>query len=281
MAGVTSGFTTLIADYFSGAKLNQFVGYQFGFMGIGGVIFPLAGGLLADAGWQYPFLTYLVAFVILPGILFTVNEPDLQAGSHQQGVSVDKNSLPIKTIALIYAVAFVGMIIFFMVPVQLPFYLSEVGISSSQIGLAIAVMSLVTAVGSLQYKKVKARFSFVLVSGLGFLTIGFGYIILAVTANYLSFILGLVISGFGVGLLLPNLNVWIVSVVPATVRGRAVGGLTMAISIGQFLSPFATQPITQQAGLASAFGLIGAISLFSAVTLFGIAVTKSAERATV
>lgn len=35
------------------------MGYQASFIGFGGVIFLLAGGYLADIGWQYPFLICL------------------------------------------------------------------------------------------------------------------------------------------------------------------------------------------------------------------------------
>ena len=54
VAGVMSGFTTLITDYFSGPDLNRFLGYQGAFIGLGGVIFLLAAGFLAEAGWRWP-----------------------------------------------------------------------------------------------------------------------------------------------------------------------------------------------------------------------------------
>jgi len=280
VAGVMIGFTTLIADYFSGDKRNQFMGYQAGFMGFGGVIFLLAGGYLADIGWQYPFLIYLFAFVILPGALFAIDEPDIQASSNQQSISAEKVTSPLKIIALIYVIGFVGMIIFFMVPVQLPFYLTEAGVNNSQVGFVLAMQALAAAIVSLQYQKIKARFSFVHISSLVFLTIGFGYIVLAITTNYISVILGLLISGIGLGLLMPNLNVWLVSVIPATMRGRAVGGLTMSIFLGQFFSPIIAQPISQQVGLAGVYGLVGGVSLLLAVAFFGAAFNKPPEPVT-
>ena len=69
VAGIMSGFTTLILDYFRDTKLNQFMGYQAAFIGIGGMVFLLAAGFLADIGWRFPFLVHLFAFLVLPGVL--------------------------------------------------------------------------------------------------------------------------------------------------------------------------------------------------------------------
>lgn len=280
VAGVMTGFTTLIGDYFDGDKLNQFMGYQAGFMGFGGVVFLLAGGYLADIGWQYPFLIYLFAFVVLPGVLFVIDEPDVKPSSNQQSVSTEEVAFPLKIIALISAIGFVGMVIFFLVPVQLPFYLTAAGVSNSQVGLALSVQALAAAIVSLQYQKIKARFSFERISSLVFLAIGFGYIVIAISTDYIPVILGLLISGVGLGLLMPNLNVWLVSIIPPTMRGRAIGVLSMFISLGQFFSPIIAQPIAQQIGLAGAFGLAGGLSLLLAVALFGAPFKKFSESLT-
>ena len=56
-------------------------------------------------------------------------------------------------------------------------------------------------------------------------------------------IFGLLIGGIGMGVLIPNSNVWIVSLSPESMRGRIVGGLTTSVFIGQFVSPIITEPI--------------------------------------
>ena len=278
VAGVMSGFTTLIADYFSGDKLNQFMGYQAGFMGFGGVIFLLAGGFLADVGWHYPFLIYLFAFAVLPGVLFAIDEPDLQASSYQQSVSAEKVAFPLKSISLIYVIAFAGMVIFYVVPVQLPFYLAQTGVSNSQVGLALAISALAAAIVSLQYQKIKARFSFEHISGLVFLTMGLGYIIVAAASSYLLVLLGLLVFGIGLGLQVPNLNVWLTSVIPATVYGRAIGGLTMCLFLGQFFSPIIVQPILGLGGMTGTFGTLGGVSLLLGVVFVSTPIIQRSFR---
>ncbi|MDK1081955.1 MAG: MFS transporter, partial [Anaerolineae bacterium] len=120
VAGILSGFTTLIADYFSGEKRNQFMGFQASVMAFGGVVFLLLGGVLADIGWRYPFLIYLFAVLILPGVLFAIDEPKIQPATGQKGKPTSFN---LKSVALIYSIGFVFMMVFFLVPVQLPFLL--------------------------------------------------------------------------------------------------------------------------------------------------------------
>ena len=92
--------------------------------------------------------------------------------------------------------------------------------------------------------------------------------------------MGLLISGIGLGLLLPNLNVWVVSVIPPATRGRAVGGLTTFIFLGQFLSPIATQPVAQQIGLAGAYIVGAGTMLLLAVVLYGGGVLTKRAKAT-
>ena len=136
VAGIMIGFTTLIADYFSGKQRNQFMGYQGGVMGFGAVAFLLLGGYLANIGWRVPFLLYLAAFLVLPGILFAIDEPNIQTDNEQKGKSDSSITFNLKSTALVYFVGFVSMLFFTLVLVQLPFYLTAAGFSVGQIGMA-------------------------------------------------------------------------------------------------------------------------------------------------
>jgi len=268
VAGIMIGFTTLIADYFSGEQRNKFMGYQGGVMGFGAVAFLLLGGYLATIGWRVPFLLYLAAFLVLPGILFAIDEPNTQPDAEQEDELDSSITFNLKSTALVYFVGFVSMLFFTLVLVQLPFYLTAAGVSVGQIGVALAAQALMAAVVSLQYQRLKARFSFQTISSLVFLTIGIGYFIIGSSVTYFLVVLGLLISGIGLGPLLPNLNLWLVSVIPAAARGRAIGGLATVVSMGQFLSPFATQPVAERIGLAGVFVSGGGAMLLLALILF-------------
>ncbi|MBV7338178.1 MFS transporter [Chloroflexi bacterium TSY] len=276
VAGIMSGFTTLILDYFSGSKLNQFMGYQGAFIGLGGMVFLLAAGYLADVGWRFPFLVHLFAFVVLPGVLFAIQEPQRQTDSSQQEGSVEVVTFPVKAILPIYFTVFVGMVIFFIFPVQVPFYLTaESGVSNSQVGIALSLQTFTSVLIALQFQRLKARFSFMAILSLIFLVFSINHTILSLTANYGLVIVALLIGGLGIGLFPPNNSVWLASVTPPALRGRAVGGMTSALFLGQFFSPIFTQPLIGRIGLAGTFGVAGIISLTLAAIYFMMTVRHS------
>lgn len=277
VAGTASGFTTLIADYFSGRKLSKFLGYQAAFMAFGGAVFLLVGGILADIDWRLPFLLYLYAFAILLGVLFAIDEPQVQRAAGEQQSQDDTAAVPYRSVAPIYALAFTGTLLFFVGPIVLPFLLTNLGnISTSQIGLALAVSVLIAGVISLQYQRVRQRLSFQAINTLVFLAIGLGSVIIGLTSEFVGILLGLLITGIGIGLSLPNYNLWLLSVIPAATRGRALGGLTTAVFLGQFLSPIAIEPIASQAGFSAAFVVTGVIALLLGVVFLAWTILRSA-----
>lgn len=279
VAGIMSGFTTLILDYFSGAKLNQFMGYQGAFIGLGGMVFLLMAGVLADVGWRFPFLVHLFAFLVLPGVLFTITEPPRQTESAQEARSVGKSQFPFKAIAPIYITSFIGMVIFFIFPVQLPFYLTaQGGVSNSQVGLALSLQTLSSIFIALQYQRLKARLPFAAIFALVFLAFSINHLIVWLTGSYGLLMVGLLIGGLGIGLFPPNNSVWLAEVTPPALRGRAVGGMTSAIFLGQFFSPIFTQPLVQQVGIEGTFGIAGGVSLLIAAVFVAVTIRRAKAR---
>ncbi len=137
-------------------------------------------------------------------------------------------------------------------------------------GLALSLQALISVIIALQYKRLKTRLSFQGIFSFVFLTLGINHLIAALTPVYGLVVVGLLIGGLGLGVLPPNLNVWVASITPPAMRGRALGGLTMALFLGQFFTPIITQPLMQQVGLAGTFGVIGGVSLLLAVAFAGM-----------
>ena len=273
VAGIMSGFTTLVLDYFKGDELNKFLGLQGAFIGLGGMVFLLVSGFLADIGWQYPFLIHLFALLILPGVIFFIEEPE--TAPKTSGTAVTTAVFPWRKLAPVYATVFVGMVIFFIFPVQVPFYLSANGdVSSSQIGLALSMNTLTSVIMALQYRRLKARFSFQTISALIFLTFALNHFIVSLSATYAVVVAGLMIGGLGMGLFPPNNTGWLSSIAPATLRGKAVGGMTSMLFLGQFFSPIITQPIVARVGLANTFAIFAGGALLIAAIFAVVARRK-------
>lgn len=267
VAGIMVGATTLIADYYVGAARATFMGLQAAFMGLGGVLFLSGGGFLADANWRLPFLIYLFAWLLLPMAILFVYEPHPQVAQTNQPEQTEASSqLPIKLLILVFSSAVITQIIFYLIPVQLPFYLQKLSnATATQSGLAIAFATLFSAFSSLSYGKLKQRLDFLGILTLSFILIGVGYFGLGLASNYSQVLMTLVPIGLGLGVLMPNLNVWVSATVPDTLRGRALGGLTTFFFLGQFLSPIVSQTISQQIGLATTYSLAGVILIILAL----------------
>lgn len=263
VAGIMVTATTLIADYYVGVSRATFLGLQAAFMGFGGVLFLSFGGFLADLNWRFPFLIYLFAWFLLPLLIWAIIEPERTAPRPDPTHPTDAPPIfPVKLLGFIFGIALLTQIVFYLIPVQLPFHLKVLAnANASQSGFAIAFFTLFSALSSLSYGKVKQRFGFFTIITLALGLIGVGYSTIGLVANYSMVLIGLAIAGAGFGMLMPNLSSWIAAEVSDAMRGRALGGATSFFFLGQFLSPLVSQPLSQVVGLGTTYTLAGGLML--------------------
>jgi MFS family permease len=236
VAFVMGGATTLIADYFEGEERTKFVGLQGTFMALGGVVFLNLGGLLARLHWRGPFTAYLLALVLLPlaaRYLTEVYRPQPGAGGNPlRGLNLTP------PVYFVYLMGFLGMLFFYIVPIQIPFYLARnFGSDSTMMGFAVSVATITGAVASASYSRVSRRVEPTGIFALTFGLMASGYLVIGL-ATHLSWVLvGLGLSGLGSGLLMPNSSIWLMQLAPPEAKGRVLGLFSSAIFLGQFASP--------------------------------------------
>ena len=241
---------TLIADYFEGIQRQKFVGLQIAFMSIGGILFLVLGGILADVGWRYPFLIYLSSLLVLPLTIIFLREP---AVVQKRNEAIQHLKAP-PIIWLLFFNTMVMWIIFFIIPVQIPFYLKAIGVEkNSLIGAAIAMSTLFSAMSSFSYSKIKARLSFLSIFSIGYLLMAAGFICIAFSTTYLLVVVAMMLCGLGMGMMIPNTNMWVMKIAPPEIRGKEIGKLTTFWFLGQFLSPVIIAPVLKNLSLASTF----------------------------
>ncbi|MFM2431688.1 MAG: hypothetical protein RLZZ511_2901 [Cyanobacteriota bacterium] len=275
VSGVMVSATTLIADYYAGPARAAFMGLQAGSMGLGGVLFLTLGGTLAQQNWRFPFGIYLFAWLIVPLILLFLLEPIRDRPTAQSSNAVSQ-SPPIAILAIIYGLTTLSQIAFYLIPVQLPFFLEGlVKAAPTQSGMAIAFCTLFSAAASLTYGKFKQRMEFVAFLPIIFGLMGIGYLLIGQSSNWAQALVGLAIAGMGLGILMPNMTVWLSSIVADSGRGKALGLLSTAMFLGQFLSPIVTQPLTKSAGLGGTYTYTGILLTLIALSF---AVLKSQVR---
>jgi len=226
------------------------MGAQSSAMSMGAVIFISAGSILADVSWRAPFGVYLAPIVLFPLIHWFISKPP---PGHLDR-SIDEGGFPKAHAALLFTLGCFSMMMFYFVPTQLPFLALELGAQNMKVaGFAVVLSQLCAGLASASYQRVRARFNNTQILLFSFGCMCVGYLGVAMANSMLMVYLCMPIIGLGTGLNFPNMTIWLMSKIPSTMRGRASGGMTSAVFIGQFLSPVLSQPVATSHGLSSAF----------------------------
>ncbi len=267
IAGIKTATVAMVGDYYEGPARNKVIGWQGSAMKIGGVIFMLLGGLMANFSWQTPFLGYMLAFVLLPSGLIALSEslPSVKA-KQAQAAGEGLADVPFWPAVYVFISAFLASGLFFITPVQLPFYLSNAFAASPfEMGAAIAVGNTVGALISLVYYRFKRLMNFIAIYAFIFLTMAVGYFIVALAPSFTIALLGMVVGGLGFGLYVPNHCSWILSIVSPQRRGFGVGLVTTAMFLGQFSAPILVQPFIDPADPTAVWTVMSAFLMILAV----------------
>ncbi|NRB64684.1 MAG: MFS transporter, partial [Saprospiraceae bacterium] len=257
-----TGATALVGDYMEGEERANFLGIQGAFMAFGGTIFVTLSGLLADSSWRYPFGVYLSAIVVLflsAKVLFEPpKEENAQASTLHQGI-------PWRTLWPVYLTVFLGMVLFYVIPVQSPFLMRSLG---AQQGITISAGliggTFMAATASFFYNKLKARLLFNQIYFILFLLMGGGYLLISYSPTVATAALSTALAGLGAGLIIPNTSLCLLTQSSPQNRGRIMSGMTGAVFLGQFFSPVAFQPLLTFSNLQQAH-------MLAACFAFGIA----------
>ncbi|MFW2372416.1 MAG: MFS transporter [Gammaproteobacteria bacterium] len=268
VAGIMVTCTTLIGDYFKGPEQGKYIGLQAAFGGFGGVFFLALGGFLADLGWGVPFLIYSLAFLILPGLVLLLDEPDTRSIIREDPPGPADLQVRL-LLTSCYLMAAMEMVVMYMVPMHFPFYIKQLGpVSATQTGIYIAAMLLMMAYVSSYYRVFRVYVGFALLQTMGLVLLALGYLSLALSQSETVAVLGLCLSGLGLGLMRPNLVAWLMSSTSPQYRGRVMGGLTSFVFIGQFMSVILTQPLVDSFGYSYAFFWAGCVMFVLALVYF-------------
>ncbi len=242
VSAIMTASTALIADYFNDADRQRLIGLQASFMALGGIVFITLSGVLADIHWRFSFLLYGIALLFIWPLFRVIVNRTAAAASHTESPE-SAGRLPRMKIFMIYGFIFIAMIVFYIIPVQLPFYLIDLAdASNARVGIAIAVFFMAGALVSYNYRRIIDRLTFARIYWLALFLLAFGFTVIGLAVSYVMALVGLMIAGLGMGAIIPNTNLWLITLAPVALRGRVLGGLTTALFLGQFVSPIVTKP---------------------------------------
>jgi len=171
-------------------------------------------------------------------------------------------------IAGIGLIVFTGMVFFYAIPTQLPFLLALHGIDSpAKAGAVVSLATLAGGFSSYAMPYLKRLHHFSGLGGRAFASLSIGFLGLSIANSFIITILFALFAGAGIGLLMPSMRLWVISIAAPTLRGRSVGVITSSLYLGQFLSPVLAQPIVGKHGITILYSIIGCTSALIALYL--------------
>jgi MFS family permease len=267
VALIMTSSTALIGDYFDETTRHKFMSKQGLAVAMGGIIFITSGGLLAQLHWSYPFAIYFIPLLFLPLLLKSLYEP--QKHHHSDDPELEQKLLPV------YLTAFFVMVLFYMLPTQLPYLIvNTLGGKPQSIGFVIATAMTFNALTSMQYAKIKAKLSYIQIYAATFILFSLGLFFISQATSIAQLFFATTPIGMAFGLLLVNTNAWFLSKVPPSKRGKSSGILTSSFFFGQFSSPLIFEPIVSRYGIQNLFLIISVLSFLIALTLLFYIVRK-------
>ena len=191
----------MAADLWTGAARAQFMGRQAAAISMGGILFLLLEGMLAELSWRAPFLIYLLAFPF--GLAAWIILPEKRS-SPKAGEGA-RESLEWRAVAPIAALGFLIMVMFYIIPTRLPFLLIEIGVMGpSSSGLAIAAVTVTSIFSALLFPRLRARFEPLSIFAISYGLMAVSDLLIATATGLGQVILGTLTAGPGLGATMPT-----------------------------------------------------------------------------
>ena len=277
IAGLLPMASALISEYYEGEQRTRYLGYIGVSNGIGVLILQTLCGALANFGWRYAFLVYLLALVALPFVLLCLREPPHTCEEKSEcPVTVPS---PLRYVG-IYALVFFPALVMYLVAVNLSYYTGSFAVSVSPfwVGLLLGIFGLSSAVSGFLFWRFSRRFNPLSIAGLIFLFEAAGLFLIGISENLVLLTIGLILLGFGMGLAMPNGTAWVSKITPPAVLGRYMGGVTVSTFLALFSNSFVSPLVLSVLGegeYALMFLLFAALSATVGVMLYAFGKKKS------
>lgn len=273
-AGIMTCCTTLMGDYYSGARRERLFALQMVATSLSAVVFIALGGFLGQNDWRTPFALYAVGLIFLPLMAWQLWEPQPRVPMAATLAQPVKRAFPWRALTPMYALALLAGLSLFIVPVQAGYLLNLLHVDApQQIGMTMGANQLGVLVGALSFRLLSGlRSQHLLLIAFGLA--GAGGLLMAGANSHVQVVVAVLVNGLGIGLMLPTLITWIMALVGFEQRGRAAGWFTAAIFAGEFVSPLVVLAITAGAVsvLPQALAVIGWLQLV--VALFCLSVPR-------
>ncbi|MHA7772544.1 MFS transporter [Roseibium sp. M-1] len=239
----------LVGDLFSGPRRNAFMGWQTAAINFSGFMFIGLAGWLAGLSPRLPFLVYLLPVLLVPLLLPLLRQ---ERSERRDGKATASRPIArtetkgwLAPSLVVGLLTLVTVMLFFLMPSQLPFYLAGNGFdSASGTALGLGALTLTGGFVAIAYKRINAALGLAASFGIGYALMGAGFAVLSIDAIWPLILGGAALVGAGYSLVQPSFLLLALQVAPEERRGSVSGIVTTAMFLGQVVSPLLlTAPI--------------------------------------
>ncbi len=281
----------LTGDYYSGAKLQRWLGAQGGVSAVIGVLTSATSGALGELNWRYAFLPLfagaplLVALVAVrapvtgPAQAGQSATPGLQHAHSSPATLAEDGKAPWLTLLSIFCLTVVGSAIIFPQGFELGALLQEKALGASSVtGMGIALMAGSAAVTAfslvwLRWLGAPAK------AALAIAAAGVGTLLMAGATTLAPLMLGVALVGVSHGLMNPVLSAWLLERTPERLRGHAVGVYTTLTFLTLFSAPLVARWVAVDIGSSSAALRLFMIADFVVAAALAVTLFKRSSQA--
>jgi MFS transporter, ACDE family, multidrug resistance protein len=270
VAGMTSLPMMIIADVYKGHKSLYAMNKVSMALAIGSVSAPLIGGGLANLGWNYPFLFYVLslplAFVAMAFLPETRVQRDNEA---HKGIL--NGFIALKELRILYTVflSFAVFFILFSVLIYVPFMLQNVlGYTAKGAGIVLAFQGIAVILIVPRVKILASKHSTMLIIATGFTLTGLAIFSVSFAYSIFTVLLLMLLFGAGFGLAQTAIDAQIVQIAPSESKGGVLSIHNTMKYVGQSLSPIVLGIVLLNFDLDTVFRIAGFFGLLVALMTY-------------
>lgn len=254
--------TAVIAEHFDGAERTATMGIQGASAGAGVLLSSSLAGVVGRSDFAAIYPLHLIAFVIMLGLAFCLPETGKTELQENEKLSING-----KVLALC-VLAFLETIFFSAFTTNIAFHLvGEEGAVTAQAGQLTSIFSVVQILAGIALGFISSRTKqFTLPIAVLQCALG-GLMLMLSQTNPVLLVLGAIFFGISQGLFVPQAMFEVSEMVRSASVALASACLTLALNIGQFVSPVVLNTVA-----AATFGQADTKSVFAVIAIGAFAV---------
>lgn len=233
----------LIGDLYLGSERDTAMGYNASVLGLGVAGYPALGGLLAAAGWQYPFFLPLIALPVGFFVLFALNNPEPKSNRPLKGYLGNIwQAVQQPKVAVLYLTTLVTFIILYgSYLTYFPLLLSQTFKAAPPlIGMIMSGMACTMAFTSSQMGWLAKHYSKKQLLIVAYILYAVSLFLIPFVPNIPLLLFPVFLFGVAQGLNIPGVQTMLAALAPLEYRASFMAVNSTILRLGQTIGPLLT-----------------------------------------